>query len=62
MPSPCGEGGPLAVDEVSLKHGCYAAYTSSVTFGDSFSSRRSLVAKQAFTSFETIDYIKKQNL
>ena len=25
-------------------HGCYAAYTTSVTFGDSFSSRRSLGA------------------
>jgi len=25
-------------------YGCYAAYTTSVTFGDSFSSRRSLCA------------------
>ena len=32
-------------------NGCYAAYTTSVTFGDSFSSRRSLCACCTINNF-----------
>ena len=58
MPSPRGEGGPTGRvwcsrdSGVKIEHnGCFAAYTSSVTFGDSFPSRGSLErAKQQFTA------------
>ena len=60
-PSPGGEGGPLAVDEVELfrqKLRCYRlTATSSVTFGDSFPSRGSLLVGAS----HTISFTEQEN-